>query len=255
MRISKSTTIALSLLLIVLVILRWIFYDIASTRLDTVALTLIIAAILVYVIPWENLRTFKAAGFELTLEQSQVKSAIDSLGLDKEKHKALIEQLSRLDTELQSIRGAKVLWIDDKPHKLIGGRRLLRALGVQILSATSSEIAAAILESDNDFDLIITDIQRYETSPVGRGKHPVAHDGVDFILKLRKHFDPVLASMPVVFYAAYPWETLVSLTRPARETRPEPDISNSISDFVPKVIKRLAISRAIPISSDEKEPT
>src|SRR5687767_13764924 len=115
MKINRSTKVVLSLLLIILVILRWVFYDIASTRLDTAAITLIISAILLYVIPWENLRTFKAAGFEVTLEQSQVKSAIDSLRLDKEKHKSLIEQLSRLDAELQSIRGAKVLWIDDLP--------------------------------------------------------------------------------------------------------------------------------------------
>jgi CheY-like chemotaxis protein len=254
MKINKSTKIVLSFLLIILVILRWIFYDIASTRLDTVAVTLIVSAILLYVIPWENLRTFKAAGIELTLEQSQVKSAIESLRLDKEKYKSLIEHLSRLDTELQAIRGAKVLWIDDLPHKLVGVRRLLRALGVQIVSATSSEMAADILERDNDFDLIITDIQRYEDGLAGP-KTRISLDGVGFILKLRGHVDPIICAMPVVFYAAYDWERLVEFTRPAREIQPEPDISNSVSDFVPKVIKRLAISRAIPISSDEKEPT
>lgn len=254
MKINKSTKVILSLLLIILVILRWIFYDIASTRLDTVALTLIISAILLYVIPWENLRTFKAAGVELTLEQSQVKSAIESLGLDKEKHKLLIDQLSRLETELESIRGAKILWIDDLPHKLVGVRRLFRALGVQIVSATSSEMAADILETDNDFDLIITDIQRYEDGPAGP-KSKISLDGVDFIVSLREYEDPILSAMPVVFYAAYDWERLVEFTRPAREILPEPDISNSISDFVPKVIKRLAVSRSIPISSDEKEAT
>jgi CheY-like chemotaxis protein len=254
MKVKQSTKVLLSLFLIILVILRWIFYDIASTRLDTVALTLIISAILLYVIPWENLRTFKAAGFELTLEQSQVKSAIESLRLDKEKHKSLIEQLSRLDTELQAIRGAKVLWIDDLPHKLIGARRLLRALGTHIVSATSSEMAEQILETDNDFDLIITDIQRYEDGPAGPNSR-ISLDGVDFIVKLREHDDPILSTLPVVFYAAYDWERLVEFTRPAREIQPEPDISNSVSDLVPKVIKRLAISRAIPIASDEKEPT
>ena len=254
MKINQSTKVVLSVLLIILVIFRWIFYDIASTRLDTVALTLIISAILLYIIPWENLRTFKAGGIELTLEQSQVKSAIDSLGLDKDKHKLLIAQLSRLDTELQSVRGAKVLWIDDKPHKLIGVRRLLRALGIQIVSATSSKMAAEILDGDNDFDLIITDIQRYEAGPTGREDH-ITLDGVDYIISLRKHKDPTIRAMPVVFYAAYDWERLVLFTRPARETQPEPDISNSVSDFIPKVVGRLATSRAIPIASDDKEPT
>ena len=254
MKINKSTKVVVSSMLLILVILRWIFYDIASTRLDTGALTLIISAILLYVIPWENLRTFKAAGFELTLEQSQVKGAIDSLRLDKEKHKLLIEQLSRLEADLQSVRGAKVLWIDDKPHTLIGVRRLLRALGIQIVSATSSKMAADILDGDNDFDLIITDIQRYETTSKGR-KSRITLDGVDFIVKLRENQDPILCTMPVVFYAAYDWERLVEFTRPARDIQPEPDISNSVSDFIPKVIKRLAISRSIPISSEEKEAT
>jgi CheY-like chemotaxis protein len=249
MKINKSVKIALSLLLVALVILRWIFYEIASTRLDTTALTLIISAILLYVIPWENIKTFKAAGFELTLEQSQVKSAVEGLGLDKAKHKSLLEQLSYLDKELQLVRGGKILWIDDKPHNIIGVRRLLRALGIQIVSATSSKMAEDILERDNDFDLIITDVQR-------QGDSSNILDGVDFIVKLRKHRDSTIRALPVVFYAAYDWERLVLFTRPAREVQPEPDISNSVSDFIPKVVKRLAVSRAMPISyEEEKEPT
>jgi CheY-like chemotaxis protein len=255
MKINKPTKIALSLMLIVLVVLRWIDYETASTRLDTISLALIIAAILIYVIPWENIKTFKAAGFELTLEQSQVKSAIDGLGLDHVKNKVLLEQLSHLDAELQSIRGGKVLWIDDKPHPLIGVRRLLRALSIQIVSATSSTMASDILESDNDFDLIITDVQRKGESSALNGDYSIL-DGVDFILKLRKHQNSTIRALPVVFYAAYDWERLVRLTRPAREIQPEPDISNSVNDFIPKVVKRLAIARAQPISySEEKEPT
>lgn len=255
MKINKSVKIGLSLMLVTLVILRWIFYDIASTRLDTTALTLIISAILLYVIPWESIKTFKAAGFELTLEQSQVKSAVEGLGLDKARHKSLLEQLSYLDKELQSVGGGKVLWIDDKPHNIIGVRRLLRALGIQIVSATSSKMAEDILERDNDFDLIITDIQRQGDSSAAQGGHNIL-DGVDFIVKLRKHRDSTIRALPVVFYAAYDWERLVWFTRPAREVQPEPDISNSVSDFIPKVIKRLAVSRAMPISyGEEKEPT
>lgn len=255
MKINKSTKIALSLVLVMLVVLRWIFYEIASTRLDTISLALIISAILLYVIPWENIKTFKAAGFELTLEQSQVKSAIDALGLDRVKNKQLLEKLSHLDTELQSIRGGKILWIDDKPHKIIGVRRLLRALGIQIVSAISSKMASVILESDNDFDLIITDVQRKGEKSSKNDDYNIL-DGVDFILKLREHRDPTIRSLPVIFYAAYDWERLVLFTRPAREIQPEPEICNSVNDFIPKVVKQLAIARAMPISySDEKEPT
>ena len=48
-----------------------------------------------------------------------------------------------------------MIWIDDKPYNILGARRMLRALNIDVTTATSSEMAQEILETDNDFDLII----------------------------------------------------------------------------------------------------
>lgn len=254
MKINKYGKISLSVVLVVLAVIRWVFYDIALERMDSVFFSLVVAAILVYIVPWENIKTFKAAGIELSLEQSAVKAAISGLGLNRINDKQLRAQLARLGEDLQSIRGGRVLWIDDKPHKIIGERRLLRALGIQVISAKSSTVAETILDTDNDFDLVISDVQRRGDSyKLNNGVE--IHEGVNFIVKLRQHGDSTVKAIPVVFYAAYEWDRLVKFTRPAREIQPEAEISNSVNDFVPKVVTQLAKSRENPILYGEKKET
>jgi CheY-like chemotaxis protein len=253
--INKLVRLALSIVLLAAAIVRWTYFDTVSDRMDTIFLGLVLLAFLVPLIPWEHLTSFKAAGVEISLEEPKVQAAIGGLGLDRIENKQLKNQLSKLGDELLSARGSRVLWIDDKPHDLIGARRLLRALGVQVTSATSSTSAEQILEIDNDFDLIITDVQRLGDSHSVVGGEPI-HEGVNFVVKLRQHSDPIIKSLPVIFYAAYDWSRLVNFTRPARELLPEPEISNTAIDFVPKVIKRLAQVRAMPIIyGGEKKPT
>lgn len=128
------------------------------------------------------------------------------------------------------------------PHTILGERRLLRALGIDITPAMSSEEAQDILEKDNDFDLIITDVYR-----VGRD------EGVDFVVKLHKNKDERIGSLPVIFYAAYRWGDLVKRTLPARELRPEVEISNAVDEFIPKVIRRLSEERINPIIVSSKK--
>mgnify|MGYP000895463027 CR=1 FL=1 len=255
MKVTKFGKIVLSIILIAIAIFRWMFHDIADERMDLIFFGLVISALLIFIIPWESIKTFKAAGFELTIEQSVVKAAISGLGLNRINDEKLKKQLVKLEDEIISVRGGRVLWIDDNPHKVVGERRLLRSLGIQIITAISSESAEIILEEDNDFDLIITDVQRYGNSyKINNGVD--IHEGVNFIVKLRQHLDQTIRDTPVVFYAAYDWERLVEFTRPAREIQPEPEISNSAIDFVPKVIKQLAKSRASAITySSYKDPT
>lgn len=255
MKISKLGKIAISVILLALASIRWAFHEIAVDRMDSIFMALVISALLVYILPWENIKTFKAAGIELSLEQPEIKAAISGLGLNRINDETLKLQLQKLESDIQSIRGGRVLWIDDKPHKIIGERRLLRALGIQVISAVSSVAAESILDSDNDFDLIISDVQRAgESYKLNNGVD--IHEGTNFIVKLRKHEDAIIQKLPVVFYAAYDWDRLVEFTRPARELLPEPEISNSAIDFVPKVIRQLAKSRATVITySSSKDPT
>ena len=252
---NKLVKLILSIVLLVIATARWVDFNKASDRMDTVFIGLVLFAFLIHLIPWERLTSFKAVGVEISLEEPRIQAAISGLRLDQIEDKRLKSQLSKLSDGLQSVRGSKVLWIDDKPHNLIGARRLLRALDIQVISATSSTEAEHILETDNDFDLIITDVQRPGDSYLVVGGEPI-HEGVNFVVKMRQRDDPVIKTLPVIFYVAYDWHRLVVFTRPARELLPEPEISNTASDFVPKVIKRLAQVRAMPIIyGGDKEPT
>jgi CheY-like chemotaxis protein len=133
------------------------------------------------------------------------------------------------------VKGGRILWIDDRPHNIIGERRLLRALGADVIITVSSDCAEEILNRDNDFDIIITDVQRVGESYKLNNGEPI-HEGVNFIVKLRNFDDPIIKSIPVVFYAAYDWDRLIKFTKPARETKPIPKISNTIEDMLSKVI-------------------
>jgi CheY-like chemotaxis protein len=256
MKLGRVGRLTLSVVLLALASVRWLWYDAVSARMDTVFLGLVVAALVIPLIPWEHLRSFKAAGVELTLEQPQVQAAIAGLALDKIEDDRLRSRLARVGKDLESIRGSRILWIDDRPHNILGVRRLLRALGIHIVSAISSEAAGEILETDNDFDLLVTDVQRLgESHKVTGGK--ILHEGVNYVVRLRGHPDPNIAQMPVIFYSGYDeWQKLVEYTRPARELLPEPEISRATPDFVMKAVITLAEVRATPIPySEYKRPT
>ncbi len=212
----------------------------------------------------------KAGPFELgaSLRQPETVAALDGIetlnkaatqSKDEKEYIEIRSELSRVDAddlrktladlshELALIRGAKILWIDDRPETVLAERRLLRALGSTIVPANSSESAMTVLEVDTDFDLIITDVQRkgeFYKYNAGVG----IHDGVNFIVFLRsKHRDPFVQRIPVVFYAAYDKERLSEFTSPAFAYSPEPEISNSATELIPKVVKLLAMARRLPI--------
>jgi CheY-like chemotaxis protein len=136
-------------------------------RVDTTVLVLLAAAALVLLVPWEKLASLKAVGVEITLNLPQVQEAVASLDrIGRESGRGPVDnervhrELARLGPELQLIPGSRILWIDDNPLALVGLRRLFRALGVEIVVAESSERADEILASDNDFDLVISDLMR-----------------------------------------------------------------------------------------------
>lgn len=130
---------------------------------------------------------------------------------------------------------------------------MFRSLGIDVRTATSSEQAEEMLEQDNDFDLIVSDVQRAgESYQYNDGREK--HEGVNFICKLRDHGDRNIRSMEVIFYAAYDWPRLVKFTRPARELQPEATIANEAEDLITKAIRILADVRADPIEYKVKKP-
>ena len=252
----KFTQFMIAALLVALAVLRAVKHDQLADRMDNLFFILIGVAVILIVIPIDRLRSLKAGGVEVSLDQPQVQGAISALGLENVQNEKLRVRLEGLSNELASAQGSRILWIDDRPNNLLGERRLFRALGMRVDSAISSEVAEKMLEADSDFDVLVTDVQRLGNSHEFN-KGVEIHEGVNFIVKLREGgVNSAIASMPVVFYAAYDWPRLMEFTRPARELQPEADVANTIVDLVPKVVARLAEVRRQPIvTSESKEPT
>jgi hypothetical protein len=105
--------IVLSTVIVALAIVRSIFYDIVSRRLDNTFFFLLAAAALVLILPleeaWGRLRSLRVGEIELVLDQPQVKGALDGLGLNRLEDNRLRENLSRLSVEINEARGSRVL--------------------------------------------------------------------------------------------------------------------------------------------------
>jgi len=80
----SRTQILIAVVLILLAFVRLMFHDTLSGRMDNVFLILIGAGIVLLVLPLNYLRSFKAGGFELALDQPQVQGAISSLNVDED---------------------------------------------------------------------------------------------------------------------------------------------------------------------------
>ncbi len=250
---TKAVSILFSLVLLSLSLVRWLYHDSVSDRMDEIFLGLIIAAFLVQLIPIERLKSIKAGGIEFNLDQPQIEAAIKGVSSPQIENEDLRDNLGKLEDEISVAQGARVLWIDDKPETTLSARRLLRALGIVVVPALSSEEAEEALTNDRDFDLIVSDVQRLGDSwKLNDGVE--IHEGVNFIVKLRKMNDDVFRSIPVIFFAAYEWERLVEFTRPARELLPEPEITNTVNTLVLKVIQGLGVARSMPIHYEREKP-
>ena len=247
--------ILLSISVILLAIIRFIFFDTLGEKIDPIFLFLLASAVAILILPWERLESIKAGGIELSLNKKQAERALKGLDLDRMENKQLKEMLLSKASEIELIKGSRILWIDDNPHNLIGERRLLRELGLEVVMVISSEMAEEILNIDNDFDMIISDVQRKGTSyKLNNGIQ--IHEGVNFIVKLRNHKDLIIKTLPVAFYAAYSWDRLKKFTKPAREIRPKAEISNTIEGLLNNIIMILSEVRSNPIKvRSEKEPT
>jgi len=292
--------ITISLLILIIAIFRLIFFEFINEKMDLTFLILILAAFIIPIFPWERIQSFKAGGIDVSLDIPQIEGAIKSVFYSKDSkfkvdNKELQQKLRKIINQnapkIELIKGSRILWIDDHPYNIIGERRLIRALGAEIIMANSSEMAEEKLIIDSDFDIIITDVQRKGQSFVRTKelikKHKIlrVHEGVNFIVKLRldpnifknyekevfnkhevkelsKKKDPYkklkeyVKSLPVIFYAAYKWKPLVRWTHPARIIPPESKICNSIDDLLSKVIITIADGRSNPINIKvKKTPT
>jgi len=238
--------ITLSGILLLLAIFYWLDFLNMRSRVDQNFIFLLGAALLIVIIPWERLQSLKAGPLEFALERPQVQDVLRKLPLDDVEDKHLRQFLTDHSTVLATLQESRVLWIDDNPAKVVGERRLFRALGLDVIPAISSEVAEELLVENPDFDLIITDVQRKGHSYQFNNGIDI-HEGVNFIVKL--HTDSardtrisgdLVKVTPVIFYAAYDRDRLVEFTKPARDVYPEVDICNDLNSLIVKAVSRLS---------------
>lgn len=240
--------VAIAAVAVLLAGLRLLFLEVAPENLDNTLVLLFVIAVLVLVVPWERLKHFKAGGVEVELEQPPVQGAL--AGMASANQEELQKDLLRLAPKIELAKGGRVLWLEDRPYNVVGERRFLRSLGIEIIPATPTNIVEKI-DEDNDFDLIISDIQwRNE-----RGE--ATYGGMEFIKKLRTEYsDPVISSLPVVFYTAYSPEVVSKIVQQVGIARfPKIEYSHSIRDLVAQAITLIAEYRSNPIKVDKKQPT
>lgn len=253
----------------------------ARARVDDQFLIFLGVAALVLLVPWDELTSLKAGPIEAIWQQPQVAGA--ARGIRGAHNRKLTRLFQSLSVEIATIEGSRVLWIDDSPARVLGERRLLRSLGVDVVTARSSGEALDSLARDSDFDLVITDLQRrgssYKQVPTGGAivdEQPVAdepgvvrvikedgttlydiHEGANFVAgRLRTHEDETVREIPVIFYASY------DMPRLRRYTAFLGDdvwaLTNSIYSLFAAAIEALAERREKPSAVDAlgmKQPT
>ena len=242
----------ISVLAIALAIVRLVFFDTINERMDNTFLLLLAIALAVYIVPWDKITTFKGWGVELTLEKPQVRGAIEATGLKQLKSTPFWDRLSQLESEIEKARGSRILWIDDNPHVILSERRILRALGIEVVTVQNSARAENILAEDNDFDLIISDVQR--EGEIGNRK--TRYEGIYFVKKLREKYkdNPIIKSLPVVFYSAYTPEQIKTIKRQVgEEFLDKIDFLGTFDILLLRVIPLLAKLRENPITVPPKK--
>ncbi len=135
---------------------------------------------------------------KISLESTDFYKAIKGLSLDEEDKNNLFNAVSIMSDEISKNQDKRVLWIDDNPHDIIAERRLLRSLGLDIVTANNRTSVLQLLEQDGDFDMIISDIQWRKED--GRA----SYGGLNMIKELREIYkDSFIGKLNVIFYTGY----------------------------------------------------
>ncbi|NUU18476.1 hypothetical protein HP550_14560 [Cellulomonas humilata] len=105
----------------------------------------------------------KVAGFELELATQALIEAKPNQKVSAGIARGIEERAARLAPRLM---GVQVLWVDDQPHGNKVERRFLRVAGLTVVNARTSKRAFQLLDED-DFGVVITDIERAESPTAG----------------------------------------------------------------------------------------
>lgn len=258
---SRRNRLVFAAAVLVVLVARTVYFPAFSNRVDQVFLILLGAVAILTLLPLERLTDLTLGPVRLTLDSPQVAAAL-AASLDRVADKSLRRRLESREEDLSLLPGARVLWIDDHPNEVLGERRVLRSLGVEVTVARSSEEAVDVLTRDGDFDLMVTDVQREGGRSYERTGGIPLHEGTNFVEALRRGLVPGLKEVPssrdipAIFYAAYDEPQLMEFTRRARELEPTAEATNDLVTFLGKAIVRLAESRRNPVVAPvRKRPT
>lgn len=260
-----------------------------SDSVDSTTFILAGIAAVVFTFPWQRLAALKAGPFELSLERAQVKGAIDSVagaaakevmksggshaqaeGVEDVEREKLETLLSQLASEIERAHGGRILWVDDKPARVVAERRLFRALGIETVMVSSCREAGLILMRDNDFDLVITSLEKgaeREAREDIKGEHDFAllfigwlrgktsseikelmGGAVDIPVK-----DTAVKNLVVIVYAAYPLSYIRKRIQSLSDLEPAVEGSATPDDLLKRVIRSLADLRSNPIETPPRK--
>jgi CheY-like chemotaxis protein len=257
-RTELTWKIGISAVAIALAALRIVIFKDAEKWFDSTFLLFLSIPFFAFLVPWHRLTAFKAVGVEFTLNSPSVQGAISGIEMSVADNRRLRRTLYNLGDAIEDAKGSRVLWIDDNPSQIVGERRVLRALGVHVASASSSAVAREILNEDNDFDLIITDFQR-ASEPGSPFENYERYGGVEFVFELRKWSgdgnDVVIRNIPIVVYTAYTDDQVRTIFRQvSAEDLKDLHISHTIAGLLQKVYEILPAARAEAIKVPASKP-
>jgi CheY-like chemotaxis protein len=126
--------------------------------------------------------------------------------------------LRRAEQVEKVLRGARVLWVDDRPENNAWEREMFRVMGVVITTVESTRSALSCLKQES-FDLVISDIHRDN------------EDGIDGAKQIRD----AVPLLPIVFYI----QNLTSSHIP----EPASGITNEPNELIHLVLDRMERSR------------
>jgi CheY-like chemotaxis protein len=161
-----------------------------------------------------------------------------------------VDTIEAMTEDINQVKGSRILWIDDNPLTILGERRLLRALGLQIVMEADSENARMRLKNDSDFDLIISDLQRTAKTD----KKVTIHDGALFVKEIRQDsMHPAIKNIPIIIYSAFR-EASVNILKDKGVTHFENiELCDTIETLLTKVILTLVQVRNNPIKVESRK--
>lgn len=236
---------------LIVAIIRLIDIGDLNESMDNTFLLLLITSIIIFFIPLDSIKSFKAAGVEIELFENKVKNAIDGLDIKQIENEQLLKTILKYRNEIEVIKGSRILWIDDTPHAILGERRILRAIGLDIYSSNNRQTTLNVIERDTDFDLIISDIQWKKNIDT----MSVYYGGIELIQEIRNNFkSESIGSIKTIFYTSYTEQQIKIIDKQTNFLSIENStLCFTIEELIIKVIESLKVIREKPIKVSSKK--